>query len=235
LGLLGLLSSMHLHRRQEPLLIFAPQGVAEMIRLMLKLSQTKLSYLIDFQPLEMHQSTQIYQDEHLTVETIVMHHSLPCVGFLFKEKPKKPKVLIEKLPENPPLEHILQLKNKQNVLDEQGNILYAWQDYTQPAPSHTFAHCADTQYFEDIIPQIQGADLIYHEATFLHQDLQKAQETYHSTALQAAQIAQKAQVKKLVIGHFSNRYKNLELFLQEARSVFPNTFLGLEGQEFTTE
>jgi ribonuclease Z len=235
LGLLGLLTTMHLHKREEELLIFAPRGLDELIRLTLKLSHTKLHYPLTFKAIPPQPQEILYEDAHLCVETILMKHSLPCTGFLFKEKPKKRKVLMDSLPEDVPLEYILKLKNGENIYDAQGEILYNYLHCTQEAPSHVFAHCADTAYTEQFLAQIQGVDLLYHEATFMQADAQKAQETCHSTTLQAATIAQKAGVKKLVIGHFSNRYKDLQPLLQEAKTIFEHTFLGIEGARFSTD
>lgn len=230
LGLVGLLSSMHLQKRQQPLNLFAPRELAEIIQVNLRYSGTYLSYKVNFHPLPKDSTEIFFEDEQVTVQTIPMNHRIQCNGFLFKEKIKKKKVLAEKLPEGTPWKLMNVLKNGENVLDDEGNILYKWEDYTIQPKSYSFAHCSDTKYNEAILPQIEGVDLLYHESTFLHKDLDKAEQTFHTTAQQAATLAHKAGVGKLLIGHFSSRYKNLKPFLEEARSVFPNTYLGIEGE-----
>jgi ribonuclease Z len=235
LGLVGLFSSMHLQKRQEDLNLYAPKNLAEIIRIHLKYGNTKLNYKINFFDLPENSFEIFYEDEQLTVHTLPMTHRIQCNGFLFQEKPKKRKVLADKLPEEVPFKTMTTLKDKKDVLDEEGNVLFKWEDYTIPSRSHSFAHCSDTKYNEDVVAQIDGVDMLYHESTFLHEDLAKAEETFHSTALQAAQIAAKAQVGKLIIGHFSSRYSDAYLtkFLEEAKSVFENTFLAVEGENFS--
>jgi ribonuclease Z len=233
LGLIGLLSSMHLQNRIEPIYIFAPRELGEIIRLQLKASHTILKYELLFSALSAESSEVFYENEQLSVATIPMNHRIkPCNGFLFKEKPKKRNVLADKLPADLPFQVFIQLKNSENILDESGNILYAFEDYTVQNPSYSFAHCSDTLYHESIIESISGVDLLYHEATFAHTELEKAKATHHSTATQAATLALKANVGKLVIGHFSSRYENPEELLEEARIIFPNTHLAIEGERF---
>ncbi|MDX2306272.1 MAG: ribonuclease Z [Microscillaceae bacterium] len=235
LGLTGLLSTMHLQKRQQELNIFAPRELAEVIRLHLQLAKTRLNYKISFFPLPETGGEIFYEDDQIQVETILMTHRIHCMGFLFKEKNKKRKVLMDKLPEGTTWKSIAALKEGKDVKDENGELLYKLEDYTLPPRRYSFAHCSDTKFTREIIPQIQEVDLLYHESTFLHEDLDKAEETFHSTAFQAATIAKEAQVKKLVIGHFSSRYKDLKPILEEARTVFENTFLGVEGETITIE
>jgi ribonuclease Z len=236
LGIFGLLSSMQLHSRQEPLNIFAPADLADLIRLNLKASGTVLNFPVHFSALPTDSTAVFYEDEAIQVAAIPMNHRIkPCNGFLFIEKPKKRNVLADHLPADTPFQVFIQLKNGEDVLHESGEMLYSVEDYTVLPPSYRFAHCSDTLFHEKIIDQISGVDLLYHEATFAQADIQKALQTHHSTALQAATIAQLAEVKKLLIGHFSSRYADFKALLSEAVSIFPNTYLAIEGETFSTE
>lgn len=232
LGLLGLLSTMHLQKRQQDMNLYGPRDLAEILRIGFKYSNTRLNYKINFFPLPPQGQEVFFEDDQVQVETIQMNHQIECMGFLFKEKPKKRKVLADKLPPGTPWRIMSVLKDGKDVLDEEGNVLYKFEDYTLEPRHYSFAHCSDTKYKEDIIPQIEKVDLLYHESTFLHEDLDKAEMTFHSTAKQAARIANQAQVGRLIIGHFSSRYKNLGPFLEEARAVFQESYLGQEGEPF---
>jgi len=235
LGLIGLLSTMHLIKRVDALDIYAPPDLADIIRINLKCSDTRLSFPVHFHPVSDKGQEIVYEDGGFTVETIKMNHRIACVGYLFREKPKKLKVLIDKLPEEVAWQIPAELQKGRDYYNEEGGILYKCEEYTYRPPSLVFAHCSDTLYNEAIIPQIEGADLLYHESTFLHEELEKANMTHHSTALQAATIAHKAKVKKLVIGHYSARYKDLQPLLEEARTVFENTHLAIEGEKIHIE
>jgi ribonuclease Z len=134
------------------------------------------------------------------------------------------------------LQHIVALKTGVDVFDDQGKLLYKNEDFTlDPKRSVSYAYCSDTAFFEPIIEQIDEVDLLYHEATFMDEEEAKANETKHSTASQAAEIAKRSRAKRLLIGHFSARYKDLEPLLAEAKSVFENSSLAIEGQTFTIE
>ncbi len=230
LGLMGLISTFHLNQRDKELNIYAPRGLADIIRIQLKCSNSRLSYKINFFEINPLQSEIIYEDAHLTVETILLNHQINCTGFLFKEKKQsKRKIIKEKITEEMSWQHLAMLKNGEDVKDEADNLLYSIEDYTYLPRNASYAFCSDTAYTESIIDQIAGVDLLYHESTFLDADLDKAIQTFHSTAKQAAQIALKASVSRLMLGHFSARYKDLSLFYEESKSIFENTILSEEG------
>jgi ribonuclease Z len=236
LGLAGLLFSMHLQKRKADLHLFSPPGLNEIILLQLKYSKSVLNYTLHFHSFDPLQKNQLVEDDSLTVETIPLCHKLPCAGFLFKEKPKPRHINKEKLLKGMLLQHIVLLKAGKDILDENGQLLHKNEDLTlDPSPSFSYAYCSDTAYFESIIEQIRGVDLLYHEATFMEAEINKAIETKHSTAKQAAEIAKLADVKKLLIGHFSARYKELEPLLAEAVDVFGNSSLAIEGKTFTID
>jgi ribonuclease Z len=234
LGLVGLISTMHLHGRTKDLYLYGPPGLDEIITLQFKYSETFLNYKIIFKELETEKIATIYETDHLTIDTIPLKHRIKCCGFLFKEKPKKKRINKDILPPGILLQEIVELKNGNHIYDENGKIKFKNEDYTlPPRRSRSYAYCSDTAYTESFIPQIKNIDILYHEATFL-QDLKlRANETYHSTAIDAATVALKANVKQLLLGHFSSRYKDIEPLLTEARTVFPNTYLATEGETFT--
>ena len=236
LGVIPLLFSMHLHKRSSELHLYSPPGLDEIITLHLKHSKSVLNYKIIFHPFTPTKIQMLFEDEALTVETIPLIHKLDCAGFLFKEKVKPRRINKEKLVDGMKLQQIASLKTGADVVDDNGNLLYRNDDFTlPPRPSLYYAYCSDTAWNESMITQIAGVDLLYHEATFMQADIDKAVETKHSTATQAAEIAKRAQVKKLVIGHFSARYKDLNMLLEEARAHFSNTELAIEGTTFTLQ
>jgi ribonuclease Z len=233
LGLMGLLFSMHLQRRASDLHIYSPKGLDEIILLHLKYSKSVLQYEIHFHPYHPGEVIQLHEDAVLTVETIPLIHKIPCAGFLFREKIKPVKLNKEKLFPGLLLQHIATLKTGADVYNESGELLYKNRDYTlPPAPSYSYAFCSDTAWNQRMVEQIRGINLLYHEATFMEEEKDKAHETKHSTAREAASIAQLCEAHQLLIGHFSARYKELEPLLNEAKEIFPNTQLASEGTTF---
>lgn len=232
LGIFGLLSTMSLTGRKIPLHLYAPVELADIIRLQHKVSQTVLNYPLLFFPTNTDQPAQIFENDSMTIHTVPLRHRIACAGFLFKEKPKKHKIHIELFKEKPTTPQILQLKNGQSVVDEQGNVLYAVEKYTTQPPHFSYAYISDTIYDETLADQLNSIDVLYHETTFLHEDHIKAQETFHTTAQQAAQLAKTAKVGSLLMGHYSSRYQDLTLLLQEAQAVFPNSRLSEQGKRY---
>ena len=236
LGLLGLIFTMHLQRRTNELHIYSHRGLDEIITTQFKYSQSAPSYKITFHALQKDVKEVIYEDEKLTIETIPLSHRIKCSGFLFREKPKPRRIDKEKMPETLTLLQIASLKRGDDVVDEQGNIIYKNSDFTlPPRRSRTYAYCSDTAYHEALIEQLNGVNILYHEATFTEDEVTKATETFHSTAKQAATMALKANADKLLLGHFSARYRELDPILNEAKAVFRNTELAVEGSEFTIQ
>ena len=230
-GLPPLLSTLNLGGRTEDLYLFGPRGLDEVLTTIFRVSGSRLGYKLIFQAVEPDQINFLLDHPQCTVESIPLQHRVACSGYLFREKPHKPNLLRQKLPDDVSIEVMKQLKDGQDVLDETGAVQYAVADYTEPGPaSRSYAFCSDTRYVEALVPQVRGVSLLYHEATFLEDNAQRAAEVYHSTARQAALIAQKAGVGQLLIGHFSSRYKEFEPFLDEARAVFLNTNLATEGE-----
>jgi ribonuclease Z len=234
LGLMPLLFSMHLNKRSNDLHLYSPSGLDEIITLQLKHSRSVLNYKIIFHPFNTSEVRVLFEDDALTIETIPLIHKLDCAGFLFKEKAKPRRIDKLKIAEGMKIQHIATLKAGADVFDEQGILLFKNEDFTlPPRKSLSYAYCSDTAWNEAMVTQISNVDLLYHEATFLHDDLDKAIETKHSTARQAAEMAKLADVERLIIGHFSARYKDLNSLLNEAKHVFEQTELAIEGVTFT--
>ncbi len=233
LGLMGLLSTMHLQGRKKGLNLYAPKGLSEIITLQLKYSETVFNYDIKFHAIDTETHKIIHEDDFIKVSTIPLNHRIPCSGFLFEEKPKKRRIDKTKLPDDFTTRNIVRLKHGEDILDNDGNLLFKNGDMTfPPKKSFKYAFCSDTKYDESIIPHIKGVDMLYHESTFTEEHMDRAANTYHSTAKEAATIASKAKVGKLLLGHFSIRYKDLNPILEEAKSVFKNSKLAIEGEEF---
>jgi len=236
LGLMGLLSTMHLQGRTEDLHVYSQPELKEIIDIQMVHSQTQLRYTIVWHFLDHKKSAKIYEDDDLEVFTIILSHRIPCTGFLFREKQKLRKLIREQLIHfNIPVSAYGDLKNGKDYVDEKGNVIPNIELTSDPRSPRTYAFCSDTIYDESLVPTLKEIDLLYHESTFLSDKADRAKETYHSTAAQAATIAKMANVKRLIIGHFSARYKNLYPLLEEARGVFENTTLAVEGDRFSID
>ena len=232
-GLIGLLSSMHLNGRIKPIKIFAPAALKDILELQFKHSETILRYNIDFKAIEPGQATQIFENADLTVETIVMNHRIPCTGFKFIQKKRLRKLIVEKLEqEQIPVEYFPLLKRGMD-LDLPGGTVLRNADYTMDSDEpKSYCYCSDTLADDSYLSQLQNCTTLYHEATFLHEMLERANQTHHTTALQAAEVAREVGAGKLLIGHFSSRYKTLLPLLEEAKTVFENTELAIEGNTY---
>lgn len=233
LGLLGLMQTMHLTGREQELRIYGPKGLDEIITVHLKMSESVLNYPIYFEQINSQGKHVLIDNEELSIYAFPVEHRIPCTGFVFEEKPKKRKLIREKLSGTLTSAQLKALKEGLDVTDHEGTFWAAEDVSLSPKKSRKYAYCADTRYTESILPYIQGADIMYHEATFLEEMRDRAIETFHSTAAQAATLALKGNVKKLLIGHFSSRYRELDSTLAEARAVFAHTELALEGKKFS--
>lgn len=233
LGLMGLIFSMHLMRRTADLYVYAQHGLQEIITTQLKYSNSPLNYKIIFRELKPGESELLFEDELISVHSFPLVHRIPCSGFLFREKPKSIRLNKELLPDKISLADIGTLKKGEDLIDDNGNVLYKNSDLTfPPRKSRSYAFCSDTRYEEGLISYIKNVDLLYHETTFLDEGKEWAELTFHSTTKQAAEIAKKANAERLLIGHFSARYRDLSPFLAEAKEVFEGSYLATEGETF---
>ena len=235
-GLIGLLSTFSLLSRTAELHIHAPSELEKIIKLQLKASRAFTSYPLIFHALESSQPELILENEKLTVETIPLVHRVYTNGFLFKAKPGDRKLLIDKV-QNLDIDkaYYRSIVKGKDVITKDGELINNQELTEEPKPAPSYAFCSDTAFKPEIVPQIKGTTLLYHESTFLSDQEHLCDKTKHSTALQAGIIAQKAEVKKLILGHFSARYKNLSLFEKEAQVVFDNTEIAESGKIFRYE
>lgn len=232
-GLFGLLTSLSLGNRTEDLLLFGPKGLSEILTEIFRQSDTRLSYYLDFQETDAQNTGLIYDAPSLRVSTLPLRHRIPCTGFLFREKIGERNLIKEKLLPEMSHETLRTLKGGQDVVDENGETLYAFEDFTTPPPlPHAYAYCSDTIFRPELIPYLEGVNCLYHEATFRQEELPRATKTHHSTAGQAATLAREAGVDKLLVGHLSSRYTEVEPSLDEARAIFAETYLAEEGKTY---
>jgi len=232
LGLPGLLFSLHLLGRKKDLNVYAPLGMQQIIEVQFTLSQLVPMYKVIFHELTAGRQ-HIYEDRYLNVETMEMEHRIPAYGFLIKEKEmnrnlRKESILKYKIPR----EQMAAIKDGADLVRPGGKAIPNHEITEAPPRPRSYAFCSDTAYTEKFLQQIKGADLLYHEATFLHDKAAIAAEKTHSTTIEAAMLAQKAGVKQLLLGHYSARYNDLEMFTEEARQVFTSTQLAEEGKVF---
>ncbi|MFD0764973.1 ribonuclease Z [Mucilaginibacter lutimaris] len=233
LGLVGLLSSMHLNGRKKAIKLFCPAPLKEIIELQLKYSETTLHYPIDYVFTDATQKGIILENQDVFVETIPLDHRIPCTGFLFRQKKRLRKLIKEQIEGlDVPIAQYSALKKGADYTAPDGTVYKNETLTIAPEEPKSYAYVSDTLYTEKYLQQINSATLLYHEATFLHDMLDRANQTHHTTALQAGEVAVRVNAGKLIIGHFSARYKTLNELLEEAQSVFPNTELAVEGKTF---
>lgn len=233
-GLIGLISTFRLLNRESELHIYGPKGLKEIITLQLKLSNSWTQYPLLFHELTSTESEIIYEDEKVEVYTIPLDHRIYTNGFLFKEKSGERKLNVNAISKYKEIKicDYQNLKNGRDFMLQNATVLKNETLTLDPALPLSYAFCSDTAYFSEIIPLIKNVNCLYHEATFLKDKEALAATTKHATAAQAAEIAQQAQVKQLIIGHYSGRYKNKEDFKIEAQEIFENTLLSIEGKVF---
>ncbi len=233
-GLVGLISTFRLLNREADLHIYGPKGLKEIITLQLKLSNSWTQYPLLFHELTSNESELIFEDSNVEVHTIPLDHRVYTNGFLFKEKLGERKLNVNAIQQFNEIKicDYQNLKNGRDYTLQNGTVLKNEILTLNPDAPLSYAFCSDTSYFPEIVPTIKNASCLYHEATFLKDKEALATTTKHATAGQAASIAQQAQVKQLIIGHYSGRYKNIENFKTEAQEIFENTFLAMEGKVF---
>lgn len=233
-GLIGLISTFRLLNRESQINVYGPKGIKELIVTQLRLTESYAGYPIEFHELSSKEPELIYEDKKVKVTTIPLKHRIYTNGFLFEEKIKPRSLNINEVKKYPEIEtcDYNNLKLGKDFRLSNGQIIdNASLTFDPPAPLR-YAFCSDTMYYPQIIPQITGVDLLYHEATFLLELEDLAAKTNHSTAAQAAKIAKLAKVKKLVLGHFSTRYPDTQPYLEEAKTTFKNVELAAPGKIF---
>lgn len=232
-GLAGLISTFRLLTREADLHIYGPKGLKDVITLQMKLSDSWTNYNLIFHELVSTTSQLIYEDDKVEVYTIPLDHRIYTNGFLFKEKPGERKLNIKAAQKlNIDVAYYRKLKQGFDVTNEEGELIKNETVTKAGSPTKSYAFCSDTAYNESIIPIIKNVDALYHESTFLEKHAQLAPKTKHSTAKESATIAKKANVKQLILGHYSTRYDDISEFKKEANEVFENVVLAEDGKNF---
>ena len=232
-GLVSLLSSMILQGRKKPLSIFSPPGLEPIIRMQLEIAGKETGFPLQFVELLTESASYcIFENDDLSVWTLPLQHRIPVSGYLFREKAGQRKMIKEKIEEyGLSIEQIKAVKRGEAVFVK-GRKIPAESLSTAPNPPRSFAYCSDTAYLPELAKILRGVDLLYHESTFVQADAAKAKRSMHATAAEAATVARDAHAGKLLLGHFSGKYNDLGPLLEEARAVFPNTFLVEEGKTY---
>jgi ribonuclease Z len=227
-GLIGLLTSMGLIGRKHELHLYAPEILKKIIELQLEVASAHLPFELHFHPLT--NDGVILDDKKIIVECFKVKHRIECRGFLFRGKKNLRKIEVDQVKKyNVPSSFFDRLHMGEDFITEDNTVIKNELLTAAATPPKTFAYCTDTLYDEELIEKIKNVDLLYHEATYLHALQQKAASRFHCTTIEAATIAKKASVKKLLLGHFSSMYESLEDFKTEACTIFQNTELALEG------
>lgn len=227
-GLIGLITSMSLLGRTQPLHLYGPADLQKILQLQMDAAKTVLNYEFYFHPLT--EEGEIMNNNKMTVRCFKTQHRIECWGFYFKEKRNPRKIDAERIKSfDIPASFYEKLQHGEDYTTKKGTIVPNDEvTIAAPAPK-SYAYCADTIFDEGLVDKVKNADLLYHEATYLKDNEKKAAERFHSTTIQAAMIAEKSGAKKLLIGHFSAKYELLDDFLSETTAVFPNTELALQG------
>jgi ribonuclease Z len=232
-GLIGLISTFALLNRTTDLHIYGPKGIKEIINLQLRLSNSWTKYGLYFHELESTESETIFEDDKVVVKTIPLNHRVYTNGFLFQEKIRERKLNMDAVL-NYEIEtcYYQNIKNGKDITLDDGRVIENDKLTFDPIPPLSYAFCSDTVYNESIVPLLTNVDVLYHESTFLDSEEALAGKTMHSTAKEAARIALQANVKQLILGHYSTRYENIRLFKEQAETIFPNVLLADDGKLF---
>ena len=232
-GLIGLISTYHLLGRDKPLHIYGPGRLKQIIENLLEAAYTKLKYELIFHCLESNSLMKVFENEQLSIFSFPLVHRIPTWGFTFKEKPKQwriKKSFVEQY--KPSIKHILEIKNGKDYIDKNHHIIQNDTITHTPLEPLSYAYCSDTKYDESIIESIKDVTLLYHEATFDSSMQDLANQKFHSTAKDAATMAKKSNAGSLLLGHFSARYKDLNILLKEAMKIFEPTIISEEGMKY---
>lgn len=235
-GLFGLLDSLSLIGRQEPLVLIGPENLRRLLIEVGRATQKSPTFDLKFVSTDPTAVGKVvYEDEHVSIESFAVAHGIDCTGFSFQTRQAQRNIRKEKLFDGFPIDAIRALKEGNDVFDEEGReVLFSVQEYTlPPAPVKRYAYCADTVFLPSLTTYLNGVDLLYHEATFAEELEEKAHLRGHSTTTQAARIALESAAKRLLIGHFSSRYEVVEPMVAEARTLFADTHYAEEGVTFT--
>lgn len=232
-GLPGLISTFRLLGREKEMHIYGPKGIKEAITLLLKLGDSWTNFPLIFHELISKKRELIFEDDKVTVETLPLDHRVYTNGFLFREKIAERKLNIRAVTEfKIDKAYFQNIKKGRNITLDDGRVIPNEQLTFDPPKPKSYAYCSDTAYNPKLVPLIQNVDWLYHESTFLDSELHLSAKTKHATAKEAAAIAKAANIGTLILGHYSTRYKTIELFKKEAEEIFPNVELADDGKVF---
>lgn len=230
-GLIGLISSMNLLGLRITIHIYSPSELKNLLQPQLDLIKGEMNIQLVFHPLNFKKIQRIFSDRRIEVFSFPVKHSISTCGFLFREKPREANIRKDMIARhNIPIAKIREIKAGADFTGEKGEVIPNEELTVKPLPPRSYAFCTDTAYFEPLIEIVKGVDLLYHEATFPEELGDFARKTLHSTPAEAAEIARKAGVKKLMLGHFSARYPDAALFVEEASLIFPDTIAAEDGK-----
>tara|TARA_R110001592_G_scaffold362545_1_gene676944 strand:- start:225784 stop:226698 length:915 start_codon:yes stop_codon:yes gene_type:complete len=234
LGLMGLINTYNLNKRKLPLHIYGPKGLDDIITIQLKYSGSILNFPLLFHLTIPQGKIQLAEIRELAIYSFPLQHRIPCTGFSFEEKHARIHLNKEMIAKHQPAVADIHLLQKgQDVEDNDGNVLLKASEFCEKTPPRKYSYCSDTAFDLNLVPHIIGSDLLYHESTFMEAEKKRAKITKHSTSKEAALIAKAANVKKLLLGHYSSRYAKLDLLLNEARATFGPSLLSEEGVTYT--
>lgn len=232
-GLIGLISTFGMLGRTAPLHIYAPKEFEEILKMQMDFFCRGLEYEVFFHSVDTTKADVVYEDKSIIIKSIPLDHRINCCGYMFSEKPTLPHIRRDMIDfYNIPECFRNNIKNGADWVASDGSVVPNSRLTSPSAPPRSYAYCSDTKYMPALYKLLVGVDLLYHEATYANDNADRADLYYHSTACQAATVALKAQAKKLVLGHFSARYEDEKMILEEARSIFPNTYLANEMEVF---
>lgn len=232
-GLIGMISTFGMLGRTESLHVYAPAALGGMLEAQIKLFCTGLDFEVVFHAVDTTCQQVVYEDKSLTVETIPLRHRVPCCGYLFREKPTLPHIRRDMIDcYEIPLSQINNIKQGADWTTEEGNVIPHARLVEAAAAPRAYAYCSDTIYVPSLSNRVRGVNVLYHETTYGSDSIERAREYYHSTAAQAAQVAKDAHVGLLLMGHYSARYEDENVLLEEARRIFPRSELTDEGKVF---
>ncbi len=231
-GLIGLISTLSLLKRNKKLTIFCPTSVLKITKAHLKFTKMKVGFELEIIGLTNQVKSNIYENESFTIDAFPLKHSIYTNGFLIKEKAKRRKLILGKaIKNNIDKIYFNKLTKSENVINNNGCEISYLEVTTAGDKPKSFAYCSDTAYFDKLVEYVMNVDLLYCETTFLKKDYDKANITLHSTTIDAANLALMSNSKKLLIGHFSSRYEDYRLFYEEVREIFPNVVISEEGKK----
>lgn len=232
-GLIGMLSTFGLLGRTARLAIYAPAEMEQVLTMQMRLFCHDFDYEVDFHPVDTTKQQTVYEDRSLTVETIPLEHRMPCCGYLFREKPSLPHIRRDMIDfYQIPVSQINNIKAGADWTTADGEVVENCRLVEPADPTRSYAYCSDTRYIPTLHQRLKGVSTLYHESTYGEDNLLRAEKYYHSTARQAALVARDAGVGQLLLGHYSSRYDDEQVLLDEARKVFPNSRLTDENTVF---